>query len=101
MADLGDSKDKEKDMESSSNFKGDTTGRIDSKLQLQKNNEFDKSKNHNDNLNSQLIRIELENDSQFFRWDKLKYLIFSFFVMLLLSIIKGSSYFNSIIGVKV
>jgi len=51
-------------------------------------------------LNSHLIEVELENDKKFFRWEKLKYLLISYFSLIILSFIRGSDNFKSIIGIK-
>ena len=52
------------------------------------------------NLNSKLVRIELERDKSIFRWDKIKFLIISYLVMVFLSLIKGTDYFRLLVGIE-
>jgi uncharacterized membrane protein YfcA len=47
-----------------------------------------------------LVKIEIEKDQHLFQWNKLKYLILSYILMLFFTLIRGSEYFKSIIGIE-
>lgn len=51
-------------------------------------------------LSDNLVRIELQKDKVILRWDKLKYMLYSYISIFILSLIKGSDHFDSIVGVQ-
>lgn len=46
-----------------------------------------------------LVKIELEKDQHVFQWNKLKYLVLSYTLMLFLTFMLGSDYFKSVVGI--
>lgn len=67
-------------------------------LNVNQSSQFCQSKEAN--LNSNLVRIELERDSSIIQWNKIRLIIVSFAGVFFLSLIRGSFYYKSIIGVE-
>ncbi len=47
-----------------------------------------------------LVKKEMKRDEQIFQWNKIKVLLFSYIGILILSFMRGSLYFKSIIGIE-
>jgi hypothetical protein len=53
-----------------------------------------------DDMNAHLVRIELQRDQSLLQWKKIGILFLSYFGILMLSLIRGSHHFKSLIGVE-
>ena len=72
-----------------------------SEIELKERSEIFSIEDKEKRINSHLVRIELERDKKVLRRDKLKYMLIAYVGLLLVTFMKGSEYFSSIIGVKV
>ncbi len=65
---------------------------------------FDGNKRENklttEELNEKNIKEELRKEQNLFQWDKLKFILMSYMTMVGLSLIKGSDFFKSVVGIE-
>ena len=56
--------------------------------------------NKKKDMDKQLVEYELQREKRFFQWNKLKFIVASYVIMVILTLVRGSDYLKSIVDIE-
>ncbi len=75
------------------------THRSITELKVREDKSDKNTRNINKQMNENLVRIELERDNKILQWGKLKYMVYSYIAVIIITFLRGTESFKSLIGV--